>query len=97
MAWATPSSRLEGAMRQLRARARALRSSGALSMRTARPAAWSMEMSFQLSPMARICAAAMLRARASESRAAPLEQLAGRMSMMERLRAGYSVRCRLSW
>ena len=54
MASATPSLVLARPMRQLRVRARALRSSGAFAMRTAVPAISSMETSFQLSPMARI-------------------------------------------
>ena len=96
MAWATPSSRLEGAICQPLARARVFRSSGALSMRTARPAACSMETLFQLSPMASISAGSMSRSSASVSSAAPLEQLAGRMSRILRSRAAYSVRWRVS-
>ena len=46
-------------MRQPRVRARVLRSSGALTMRTAVPATSSMETSFQLSPMARIWVGSM--------------------------------------
>ena len=95
MVWATPSAALVGAMLQLRVRARALRSSGAFSMRTAEPAISSMETSFQLSPMARIWAGSMACMAASERMAAPLEQPAGRMSRMERSRAGYSVRLRV--
>src|ERR1019366_8471923 len=91
----TPSAELEGAMGQPRDAAKSLRSGGAFAMRTAAPAISSMETSFQLSPMARICAGAMPCVAASERMAAPLEQPAGRMSRMERSRAGYSVRLRV--
>jgi hypothetical protein len=82
-------------MRHPFASASALRSSGALSMRTAAPAISSMETSFQLSPIARICVASNPREAASERIAAPLEHPAGRMSRMERSRLGYSVRWRV--
>jgi len=95
MASATPSAVLARPMRQLRVRARALRSSGAFDMRTAEPAISSMETSFQLSPMARIWDGEMSWAAASERIAAPLEQPAGRMSRMLRSRPGYSVRWRV--
>src|ERR1700678_2428015 len=95
MARATPSARLEGPMGQLRVRARARWSSGALAMRMGWAAASSMETSFQWSPMAMIWVGGMLRAAARVRMAAPLEQLGGRMSRMERLRRGYSVRWRV--
>src|SRR5579862_3490732 len=90
---ATPSSSLVEATSHPRSRAISRRPGALFPMATGRPTKLSISRSLKLSPMAMASDGGMPRLAASFSRAMPLEQPGGRMSRMERSRAGYSVRC----